>query len=452
MTVRNAPGILRKPVTVELGIFMPAAPGLPPGSPVPPIQRSTTTLKIVPEPAFRICDGKVLEPPPGESRVLTVRVRTQVPVLIRASVEVYDKGTGTATVGRDYVAFEPVRLYFGPGDQEKTFGVTVLGDNDDREPAETIVFGLRNPVGGVLDTNDKAGEGRKVMNLVFEGGDRHEAAVNAVVPLRRAVIEFPSGQRYEGMVDAADLPHGRGVETHPDGGRRYKGDWVAGIREGRGVMTWEDGSKYDGEWRNHGREGQGIMLWSDGTKYDGEWRADEREGYGILERPDGSRYEGEWCDGKPQGRGVLVATDGSHYEGGVQNGKAHGQGVQVFPTGERHEGAFRGGHAHGAGVHTWKTGQRVEGVFRNGKAHGAGRIEFEDGSIYEGQIRGDIPSGDGVFTEPDGKRRRALFTTNRHGEERPAPAGAGRPGETNWPVAVLGIEGISIWTGRLTCG
>jgi hypothetical protein len=35
----------------------------------------------------------------------------------------------------------------------------------------------------------------------------------------------------------------------------YEGAYLDEMRHGRGVLTWEDGTKYDGEWKEGKRHG-----------------------------------------------------------------------------------------------------------------------------------------------------------------------------------------------------
>ena len=57
-----------------------------------------------------------------------------------------------------------------------------------------------------------------------------------VVVMGTKVIEQDDGGRYEGEVNEAGQPHGRGVYTWPDGGR-YEGEWRDGKMQGQGAET-----------------------------------------------------------------------------------------------------------------------------------------------------------------------------------------------------------------------
>jgi hypothetical protein len=43
------------------------------------------------------------------------------------------------------------------------------------------------------------------------------------------------------------------------------------LQHGKGVETWNDGSKYEGNYVNGKKQDKGTYTWADGSKYDGEW-------------------------------------------------------------------------------------------------------------------------------------------------------------------------------------
>lgn len=51
----------------------------------------------------------------------------------------------------------------------------------------------------------------------------------------------------EKSMDDKRLRHGRGVYRFQYQGFAYDGDWVEGVKQGRGLLTMPDGSSYNGE-------------------------------------------------------------------------------------------------------------------------------------------------------------------------------------------------------------
>ena len=68
--------------------------------------------------------------------------------------------------------------------------------------------------------------------------------------------------------------------------------------QGKGTLTWPDGSRYEGDFYNGHLQGEGTFTWPDGSSYKGEWLNDLPQGQGVFTWPDGSQYEGEWEEGK----------------------------------------------------------------------------------------------------------------------------------------------------------
>ena len=75
----------------------------------------------------------------------------------------------------------------------------------------------------------------------------------------------------------------------------YAGQWTPdGLREGKGVQCWKDGSKYEGYWKNDQAHGFGRLIHSDGDCFYGDWVCDKAHGRGTYEHIDGAKYTGDW--------------------------------------------------------------------------------------------------------------------------------------------------------------
>lgn len=73
--------------------------------------------------------------------------------------------------------------------------------------------------------------------------------------------------------------HGQGESK---GINHYKGYFVKGEKEGKGIYTWADGDKYEGEWHRDRRDGKGIYTYRNGSKYDGGWHGGDYDDLGEL--------------------------------------------------------------------------------------------------------------------------------------------------------------------------
>ena len=55
----------------------------------------------------------------------------------------------------------------------------------------------------------------------------------------------------------------------------YVGQWLLGMKTGRGRQIWEGGAVYEGYWKNNMANGQGRLIHPDGDAYQGQWLDDK---------------------------------------------------------------------------------------------------------------------------------------------------------------------------------
>lgn len=111
-----------------------------------------------------------------------------------------------------------------------------------------------------------------------------------------------SGNYFKGM------KHGKGIMCFNDGSI-YNGEFVGNMMEGNGVFEWADGKKYAGNWKANRLHGEGVYSWPDGREYRGCYANGYRDGYGMFKWPDGKDYVGEWLNGNMHGIGTLTTID-----------------------------------------------------------------------------------------------------------------------------------------------
>ena len=97
------------------------------------------------------------------------------------------------------------------------------------------------------------------------------------------------GPCLNGLAEGAGTARGRA---------EYRGDFKAGMKQGKGVKTWPNGDRYEGDFVEDRKEGFGVYSYgrgpSLGERYEGEWLADRRHGYGEYRWPTGDVYWGPW--------------------------------------------------------------------------------------------------------------------------------------------------------------
>jgi hypothetical protein len=203
-----------------------------------------------------------------------------------------------------------------------------------------------------------------------------------------------------------------------DNGAIYIGQWNKdGVRHGRGVQIWPDGSKYEGYWKCDMANGRGRLIHADGDVYEGEWVNDKAHGNGLYTHMDGAQYNGEWKEDKQHGHGVETWPDGAKYEGNYYSGKKHGHGKFNWADGSTYEGEFLHNNIEGHGIYQWSDGRKYEGDWKNNKMDGSGKFTWSDGRIYVGEYLDDKKHGRGEFIWPDGRKYVGeWFNGKQHGK------------------------------------
>jgi hypothetical protein len=117
--------------------------------------------------------------------------------------------------------------------------------------------------------------------------------------------DFKDG-RYQGPCKAG-LAEGFGtVVPFVAGGTHFEGNFIAGVRQGKGRITFFNGDVYDGQWQDDKRWGYGVYVYgagssSKGDRYEGEWVADNMHGMGTYRWSIGDSYSGPWREGQQTG-------------------------------------------------------------------------------------------------------------------------------------------------------
>jgi len=74
---------------------------------------------------------------------------------------------------------------------------------------------------------------------------------------------------YEGGCNEhTELAEGKGSAK---GANAYEGDFVKGKPDGKGVYTWEDGSRLDGTFKDGKANGAGKYVSAKGVRYEGQF-------------------------------------------------------------------------------------------------------------------------------------------------------------------------------------
>ena len=165
--------------------------------------------------------------------------------------------------------------------------------------------------------------------------------------------------------------NGKGVATYPNGDT-YDGEFVDGVRCGKGVYTYV--SKGDAE--------QEVK-----DAYDGEWKDNLKHGIGKQSYPGKGNYYGYWAEGQRHGEGVFTYTSQDVYSGNWARGAKEGAGTYVFfDTGMKIVGAWKHGEM-AEGKWVYPNGSSFQGFFDHNKPKGKGRWNFQNGNQVDGEYK-----------------------------------------------------------------
>jgi hypothetical protein len=109
----------------------------------------------------------------------------------------------------------------------------------------------------------------------------------------------------------------------------YEGDFVEGIRWGKGKYTWGSGNVYVGDFVKGERTGKGKLTWPSGDVYEGDFVKDERTGKGKFTWPSGDIYEGDFVKGERTGKGKYTWPSGDVHIGEWKDGNITGRGISI---------------------------------------------------------------------------------------------------------------------------
>ena len=206
-------------------------------------------------------------------------------------------------------------------------------------------------------------------------------------------IEYDGGDRYEGEVNRAGLPNGKGVMYYSDGSR-HEGEYKNGNRNGHGVFYYSSGDKYDGDWKDGLYDGHGIICYQSGDIFECDFVGGKENGDGIYICTDGRIMRQVWDEGQKVSeepidlnseasiviKRVINYSNGNKYEGEVLlNGERHGHGLFTMKNGDKYDGEWEHDIKHGHGIEIWATGAKFEGDWNKGKKNGEGMLTNRNG-------------------------------------------------------------------------
>jgi hypothetical protein len=206
---------------------------------------------------------------------------------------------------------------------------------------------------------------------------------------------------YTGESDALKRANGLGSCIWHLNGMTHIGAFENGFPCGWGTRTWEDGVVHKGFWKGHKLNGRGLVSFVDGSSYHGMLVDSARTGQGFFRSAAGHLYEGSWHNDKPHGVGRFSSRD-INYFGDWLFGMMHGNGIMttIESNGatQRYEGSFVHGKRDGWGVEeSGDKSTRYCGAWKHNLRHGLGSETAFGMGVYVGEWKDDLRHGTGVF-------------------------------------------------------
>lgn len=190
--------------------------------------------------------------------------------------------------------------------------------------------------------------------------------------------------------------HGEGTYNYPYGGNSfftYRGNWIAGKKEGHGTFTMSDLSQYVGQFSNGEMTGEGIRKWCDKRVYEGEFLLGSMHGYGKWSDPTKNEsYKGDFFDGKRHGKGHYCK---GRYQFIGQFAGHKFNGLGMFSSNSFSiNGRFVNGIIQNEAIAEWSELATLKSTaWKDGKVSGNGVYRALDGSYtYQGPWKNSLPA------------------------------------------------------------
>lgn len=142
------------------------------------------------------------------------------------------------------------------------------------------------------------------MNAKFQGRGVLVTKNNSV----RIIGQFHNG-----------LPHGKATETFIEYNERYEGEYVNGMKQGKGQYYVDDFLVYEGDFSNGNMHGEGRLIDYNGSEFVGRFQSGKKL-VGNLRSVNGMVRNNEAL-GKQRGQGYFEWEDGKFYIGNFKNSK-----------------------------------------------------------------------------------------------------------------------------------
>lgn len=138
----------------------------------------------------------------------------------------------------------------------------------------------------------------------FETSKKDKMTVNSLTKL--AIIEYQSGDYYEGYMNSDFSREGIGIYKFNDKISEYKGFFNNNEFEGWGIYKYKNGEVYEGGFKMGFKHGFGKYSYSNNTEFIGYFENDLQSGIGMIKNPENnSKFYGTWLKGLKEGKALF---------------------------------------------------------------------------------------------------------------------------------------------------
>lgn len=321
-------------------------------------------------------------------------------------------------------------LYDGEGILKRVDGSTYTG---------TFSQGLASGLGKIFFSNGKTLTADFKAGICVEGTletenqEVYTGSLKDDQPHGSGKLELANGSIYTGMFEKG-LPHGYGTLFDVPHKYSYEGNFFEKNKQGKGKISYSDGSVYEGNFKYDDFFGHGKWQALNGQSYEGNFSNGLRSGHGkfcSIRREMGYRYIGEFKAGQMHGKGELIKANtvfkgtfkkGKEAEGekwtfdlkncvwkgmsvryklvnGILNNEYEvlkdtiyaGKSIKIHPNQEPFDENFNDNFEVIYGI----DGSFYKGSIVEGKKHGKGEMHYPSGILYKGDFQNDLFHGEG---------------------------------------------------------
>ena len=170
------------------------------------------------------------------------------------------------------------------------------------------------------------------------------------------------------------------------------------IKEGFGIITWEDKSQLYSNFLNNKANGISKYIDNDNQiSFIGEYVNNKPRGFGIYKNPKGTIFQGYWKNNVLNGIGLEIWKDSTFYQGEFKNNKKNGIGIYRWSDGTIYHGEWLNDEMTGFCIITYRDEKMYIGQIEKGIMNGYGEFSWKNGKKYLGYYKNDLKEGFGVF-------------------------------------------------------